>query len=67
MFTSKFYGFFFVFFFFFFFFFLSLAYNSAATDQKLFMFGMEVPGRVFFHAPSMESGLCPRPGLKVKI
>ena len=33
-----------------------ITYNSAATDQKLFIFGMEVhvPGRVLFHSTSMN-------------
>ena len=26
-----------------------ITYNSAATDQKLFISGMGVPGRVLFH------------------
>ena len=34
--------------------FLSFAYNSAATDQNLFIFGMGVPGRVLFHSTSMD-------------
>ena len=36
--------------------FLSFAYNSAATDQKLFIFGMGVPGRVLLHSTSMDLG-----------
>ena len=28
--------------------------NSAATDQKLFIFGMGVPGRVLFHFTSVD-------------
>ena len=34
--------------------FLSFAYNSAATDQKLFIFGMGVRGRVLFHSTSVD-------------
>ena len=33
---------------------LLITYNSAATDQKLFIFGMGVPGRVLFHSTSMN-------------
>ena len=33
--------------------FLSFAYNSAATDLKLFIFGMGVPGKVLFQPTSM--------------
>ena len=47
--------------------FLSFAYNSAATDQKLFIFGMGVPGRVLFHSTSMDPWVIPRAGLEVKI
>ena len=36
-----------------------ITYNSAATDQKLFIFGMGVPGRT--------PGSCHRVGLEVKI
>ena len=39
--------------------FLSIAYNSVATDQKLFIFGMGV------HL--WTPGSCPRAGLEVKI
>ena len=28
----------------------SITYNSAASDKKLFIFGMGVPGRVLFHS-----------------
>ena len=31
-----------------------ITYNSAATDQKLFIFGMGVPGRVLFDSTSMN-------------
>ena len=31
-----------------------ITYNSAATSQKLFIFGMGVPGRVLFHSTSMD-------------
>ena len=31
-----------------------ITYNSAATDQKLFIFGMGVPGRVLFLSTSMD-------------
>ena len=31
-----------------------ITYNSAATDQKLFIFSMGVPGRVLFHSTSMD-------------
>ena len=34
--------------------FVSFAYNSAATDQNLFIFGMGVPERVFFHSTSKD-------------
>ena len=42
-----------------------ITYNSTATDQKFFIFGMGVPGRALFHSTSMN----PRhaPGLEVKI
>ena len=33
---------------------LSFAYNSAATDQKVFRFGLWVPGKVLFHSTSMD-------------
>ena len=44
--------------------FLSFAYNSAATDQKLFIFGMVVPGRVLFHSTSMDSWVMPQGGAR---
>ena len=44
--------------------FLSFAYNSVATDQKLFIFSMGVPGRVFFHSTSMESWVMPQGGAR---
>ena len=40
--------------------FLSFAYNSAATDQKLFIFGMGVPGRVLFHSTSVDPWVMPQ-------
>ena len=40
--------------------FLSFAYNSAATDQKLFIFGMGVPGRVLCHSTSMDPWVMPQ-------
>ena len=40
-----------------------ITYISAATDKKLFIFGLGVPGRVLFHSTSMN----PRAGLEVKI
>ena len=49
MFTSKFYM-----------MYLSFAYNSAATDQKLVIFGMGVPGRVLFHSTSMDPWFMPQ-------
>ena len=42
-----------------------ITYNSAATDQKLFIFGIGVPGRVLFHSTSMRPR--PRACLEVKI
>ena len=39
-----------------------IIYNSAAADQKLFIFDTGGPGRVLFHSMS-----CPRTGLEVKI
>ena len=44
--------------------FLSFAYNSAATDKKLFIFGMGVPGRVFFHSTSMDPWVMPQGGAR---
>ena len=37
-----------------------ITYNSAATDQKLFIFGMGVPGRVLFHSTSMNPWVMPQ-------
>ena len=37
-----------------------ITYNSAATDQKLFIFGMGVPGRVLFHSTSMDPWIMPQ-------
>ena len=37
-----------------------ITYNSAATDQKLLIFGMEVPGRVLFHSTSMNPWVMPQ-------
>ena len=44
--------------------FLSFAYNSAATDQNLFIFGMGIPGRVLFHSTSMDSWVMPQGGAR---
>ena len=44
--------------------FLSFAYNSAATDQKLFIFGMGVPGRVLSHSISMDPWVMPQGGAR---
>ena len=44
--------------------FLSFAYNSAATDQKLFIFGMGVSGRVLFHSTSMDPWVVPQGGAR---
>ena len=46
--------------------FLSFAYNSAATDQKLFIFGMGVLGRVLFHSTSMDPWVMPKGGARVQ-
>ena len=40
--------------------FLSFAFNSAATDQILLIFGMGVPGRVLFHSTSMDPWVLPQ-------
>ena len=40
--------------------FLSFAYNSAATDQKLFIFDMGVPGRVLFRSTSKDPWVMPQ-------
>ena len=37
-----------------------ITYNSAATDQKLFIFGMGVPGRVPFLSTSMDPWVLPQ-------
>ena len=37
-----------------------ITYNSAATDQKLFIFGMGVPGRVLFHSTCMNHWVMPQ-------
>ena len=37
-----------------------ITYNSAATDQKLFIFGMGVPGRVLVHSTSMDPWVMPQ-------
>ena len=42
-------------------------YISAAIYQKLFIFGMGVPGRVLFYSTSMDSWVMPGAGLEVKI
>ena len=39
-----------------------ITYDSTATDQKLFIFGMGVPGRVLFHPTSMNSWVMPQGG-----
>ena len=44
--------------------FLSFAYNSAATQQKLFIFGMWVPGRVFVLSTSMDPWVMPQGGAR---
>ena len=31
-----------------------ITYNSAATDQKLFIFGIGIPRKVLFHSTSMD-------------
>ena len=36
-----------------------ITYISAATDQKLFIFGMGVPGRVLSHSTSMSPWVLP--------
>ena len=41
-----------------------ITYNSAATDQKLFMFGMGVPGRVLFHFTSIHPWVMPQGGAR---
>ena len=37
-----------------------LTYNSAGTDQKLFIFGMGVPGRVLSHSTCMNPWVLPQ-------
>ena len=37
-------------------------YISAATDQKLFICGMGVPGRVLFHSTCMDTWVLPQSG-----
>ena len=44
--------------------FLSFAYNSAATDQKLFIFGMGVSERVLFHSTSIDPWVLPQDGAR---
>ena len=41
-----------------------IAYNFAATDQKLFIFGMALPGRVLFHFTSMNLWVMPQGGVR---
>ena len=41
-----------------------ITYNSAATGQKLFIFGMEVPGRVLFHSTSVDSWVMAQGGAR---
>ena len=43
---------------------LSFAYNSAATDQFFFLFGMGIPGRVLFHSTSMDPWVMPQGGAR---
>ena len=40
------------------------AYNSVATDQKVFIFGMGVPRRVLFHSTSMFPWVMPQGGAR---
>ena len=37
-----------------------ITYNSAATNQKLFIFGMGVAGRIVFHSTSMNPWVMPQ-------
>ena len=46
--------------------FLSFAYNSAATDQNLFIFGMGYLGGFSSIVHPRTPGLCPRAGLESK-
>ena len=39
-------------------------YISAATYQKVFIFGMGVPGRVLFHSTSLDPWVTPRGGAR---
>ena len=41
-----------------------IIYNSAATNQKLFIFGIVVPWRVLFHSISMNPWVMPRGGAR---
>ena len=43
-----------------------ISYNSAATDQQLFIFGMGEPGRVLFHSTSMNSWVMPKGRAKIQ-
>ena len=44
--------------------FSSFAFNSAATDQNLFIFGMGVLGRVLFHSTSMDPWVMSKGGAR---
>ena len=41
-----------------------ITYNSAATDQKVFISGMGVPGRIVFHSTSMDSWVISQGGAR---
>ena len=41
-----------------------ITYKSAATDQKLFIFDMGIPGRVLFNSTSMNPLVMPRGGAR---
>ena len=41
-----------------------ITYNPAATDQKLLIFSMGVPGRVLFHSISMNPWVMPQGGAR---
>ena len=41
-----------------------ITYNSEATDQNLFIFGMGVPRRVLFHSTSMNPWVMPQGGAR---
>ena len=43
-----------------------ITYNSAATDKKLFIIGMGVPGRVLFHSTCMNPWVLPQGGARGK-